>query len=139
MKGLFTTATQRHGEMLDCSDAMMTSALDAAFDVHRELGPGLLESLYEAAMEIALVDRGLSVARQVAIAATFRGHDLGVGFRADMIVGNCLLLELKSIDSLLPIHTAQVMTYLKLMNLKRGYLLNFNVKLLKDGIKRVSL
>ena len=125
--------------MLDCSDAMMTSALDAAFDVHRELGPGLLESLYEAAMEIALVDRGLSVARQVAIAATFRGHDLGVGFRADMIVGNCLLLELKSIDSLLPIHTAQVMTYLKLMNLKRGYLLNFNVKLLKDGIKRVSL
>ena len=125
--------------MLDCSDAMMTSALDAAFDVHRELGPGLLESLYEAAMEIALVDRGLSVARQVAIAATFRGHDLGVGFRADMIVGNCLLLELKSIDSLLPIHTAQVMTYLKLMNFKRGYLLNFNVKLLKDGIKRVSL
>jgi len=113
--------------------------LDAAFDVHRELGPGLLESVYEAALVFALTNRGLSVERQVDIAATFRGHNLGVAFRADLIVNACLLLELKAVDQFQPVHIAQIMTYLKLSNIRRGYLLNFNVKLLKEGIKRVSL
>jgi GxxExxY protein len=125
--------------MLDCSDELATSVLDAAFDVHRELGPGLLESIYEAALVFALTDRGLSVERQVDITATYRGHDLGVAFRADLVVNACLLLELKVVEQLQPIHMAQIMTYLKLSNIRRGYLLNFNVKLLKEGIKRVSL
>jgi GxxExxY protein len=125
--------------MLDCSDELATSVLDAAFDVHRELGPGLLESVYEAALVFALTNRGLSVERQVDIAATFRGHNLGVAFRADLIVNACLLLELKAVEQLQPVHIAQIMTYLKLSNIRRGYLLNFNVKLLKEGIKRVSL
>lgn len=125
--------------MLDCSDELATSVLDAAFDVHRELGPGLLESVYEAALVFALTDRGLSVERQVDIPATYRGHALGLAFRADIVVNRCLLLELKAVDQLQPIHIAQIMTYLKLMNIRRGYLLNFNVKLLKEGIKRVSL
>ena len=125
--------------MLDCSDELATSVLDAAFDVHRELGPGLLESVYEAALVFALTNRGLSVERQVDIAATFRGHNLGVAFRADLIVNACLLLELKAVDQFQPVHIAQIMTYLKLSNIRRGYLLNFNVKLLKEGIKRVSL
>jgi GxxExxY protein len=125
--------------MLECPDELATSVLDAAFDVHRELGPGLLESVYEAALVIALADRGLSAERQVAITATYRGHNLGVAFRADLIVNACLLLELKAVDQLQPVHISQIMTYLKLSNIRRGYLLNFNVKLLKEGIKRVSL
>ena len=133
------TATRRHGEGLDCPDELATAVLDAAFDVHRELGPGLLESVYEAALAIALADRHLTVERQVEITAAYRGHSLGLGFRADLIVNSCLLLELKVVDQLQPVHIAQIMTYLKLSNIKRGYLLNFNVKLLKEGIKRVSL
>ncbi|MCF8151882.1 MAG: GxxExxY protein [Burkholderiaceae bacterium] len=134
-----TTANTATRRMLDCSDELATVVLDAAFDVHRELGPGLLESIYEAALAIALADRGLIVARQVDIAAFFQGHNLGIGFRADIVVDGCLLLELKAVDQLQPVHTAQIMTYLKLMKIRRGYLLNFNVKLLKEGIKRVSL
>jgi GxxExxY protein len=125
--------------MLDCSDELATRVLDAAFDVHRELGPGLLESVYEAALVFALTDIGLIVKRQVDITATYRGHNLGVAFRADLIINACLLLELKAVDQLQPVHIAQIMTYLKLSNIRRGYLLNFNVKLLKEGIKRVSL
>jgi GxxExxY protein len=125
--------------MLECSDELATTVLDAAFDVHRELGPGLLESVYEAALVVSLAERGIPIERQLGVNATFRGKDLGMGFRADIVVNRCLLLELKAVDQLQPIHIAQIMTYLKLMNIRRGYLLNFNVKLLKEGIKRASL
>ena len=121
--------------MLECSDELATTVLDAAFDVHRELGPGLLESVYEAALVVSLAERGIPIERQLGVNATFRGKDLGMGFRADIVVNRCLLLELKAVDQLQPIHIAQIMTYLKLMNIRRGYLLNFNVKLLKEGIK----
>lgn len=134
-----TTAARRHGGMRDCPDVLATKVLDAAFDVHRELGAGLLESVYEAAMAIALAEQGFNILRQTEIMATYRGYDLGVGFRADLIVEDCLLLELKAVDVLLPVHLAQVMTYLKMLDIRRGYLLNFNVRLLKEGIKRVSL
>ena len=77
--------------------------------------------------------------RQVAIPVKYHGRELGTGFRADIIVAHCLLLENKAIDHLLPIHTAQVITYLKLLRFKRGYLLNFNQKLMKEGIKRISI
>ena len=130
-----------HGEKLlvDCSDAIITLALDAAFEVHRELGPGLLESVYEQAMAFELAGKGVAFKRQVEVAACYKGNSLGLGFRADIIVEGRLLIELKAVEVLSPSHLAQTMTYLRLLNLKRGLLLNFNRRLLKEGIKRVVL
>ena len=125
--------------MIDCGDEVCDRTLTAATNVHRELRPGLLETVYEAAMMIELDRVGLRAARQVEILVNYRGAPLGVGFRADIIVEQCLLLELKAVKSLDDVHLAQVMTYLKILNFKRGYLLNFNVPLLKQGIKRVSI
>jgi len=130
-----------HGEnpLQDCSDAIITSVLDAAFEVHRELGPGLLESVYEQAMAFELADKGLAFKRQFEVEALYKGRDLGLGFRADLLVEGRLLVELKAVDDLSPSHLAQTMTYLRLLKLKRGLLLNFNKRLLKEGIKRVVL
>lgn len=113
--------------------------LDCAFEVHRELGPGLLESVYEQAMALELADRGIAFTRQLEVAAYYKGSDLGIGFRADMVVDGRLLIELKTVDALIPAHLAQVMTYLRLLNIRRGLLLNFNKRLLKEGIKRVVI
>ena len=128
-----------HGELKDCDDLLIDLVLTAATKVHTALGPGLLESVYEAALAFEFVELGLRFGRQVEVPVIYRGQDLGVGFRADFIVEGCLLLELKSVDEFAPIHLAQVITYLKLLRLKRGYLLNFNKRLLKEGIKRVSI
>ena len=113
--------------------------LDAATEVHRRLGPGLLESVYELALMIELTEGGIPAKRQAEIEVNYRGHNLGIGFRADIVVDDCLLLELKSVSVLTPLHTAQMITYLRLLGIKRGYLLNFNSRLMKDGIKRVSV
>ena len=88
---------------------------------------------------IELEERGISARRQVEIPVIYHGRDLGIGFRADIIVAECLLLELKSIETFAPIHTAIIINYLKLLRFKRGFLLNFNVPLLKNGIKRISI
>ena len=130
-----------HGEkaLLDCSDEIITLVLDAAFEVHRELGPGLLESVYEQAMALELAEKGISFERQRDVAACYKGRDLGLGFRADIVVEGCLLIELKAVDELSSCQLAQAMTHLRLLNLKRGLLLNFNRRLLKEGIKRVVL
>ena len=81
----------------------------------------------------------MNVERQLEVDAFYKGQNLGLGFRADLIVEKCLLLELKAVDNLAPVHLAQMLTYLRLLGIKRGYLLNFNAKLLKEGIKRVSI
>jgi GxxExxY protein len=131
-----------HGEnraLKDCDERLIDAVLTAATNVHRYLGPGLLESVYEAALMIELAEMRISARRQVEVPVDYRGHNLGLAFRADIIVEDCLLLELKAIDAFSKIHLAQLMTYLKLLGFKRGYLLNFNVKLLKEGIKRVSI
>lgn len=125
--------------MKDCDESLINVVLTAATTVHRELGPGLLESVYELALMMELADLGVEAKRQVEIQVNYRGRDLGIGFRADIIVADCLLLEIKAIEDLNAMHLAQIMTYLKLLGLKRGYLLNFHKKLLKDGIKRVSI
>lgn len=125
--------------MKDCDESLIDAVLTAATNVHRGLGPGLLESVYELALMVELADLDIEAKRQVEIPVSYRGHDLGIGFRADILVADCLLLEIKAIEDFNTTHLAQVMTYLKLLGLKRGYLLNFNKKLLKDGIKRVSL
>lgn len=123
----------------DCSEEIIEVVITAAIDVHRELGPGLLETVYEKALMLELSDKGLKVDGQVAIPVNYRGRDLGVGYRADIVVEGCLLLELKTVDKLTDVHIAQIITYLKFIQFKRGYLLNFNEKLMKHGIKRISI
>ena len=127
------------GELWESDPAVIEQVLTAATGIHRGIGPGLLESVYQKAMEIELTHLGLRVASQVAIPAVWRGTDLGIGFRADLIVEETLLIELKAVPDILPIHVAQIITYLKLLSLKRGYILNFNVPLMKEGIRRVSI
>ncbi len=128
-----------HGELRDCDDTLIERVLGAAISVHRELGVGLLESVYELALMMELNALGIEAKRQVDIPVSYKGVDLGVGFRADIIVAECLILEIKAVDELSSIHTAQIMSYQKLLAYKRGLLLNFNKKLLKDGIRRVSI
>ena len=129
----------QEGPLSECSDDLIDLVLTAATNVHRALGPGLLESVYELALMMELEEMGIPARRQVEIPVIYRGRELGAGFRADIIVAESLLLELKSVDHLAPIHMAIVLNYLKLLRFKRGYLLNFNEQLLKHGIKRVSI
>ncbi len=111
--------------------------IGAAIEVHRELGPGLLESVYEAALFQELTSLDLFVQRQVPIKTMYKGTQLDVGFRLDLLIEEKVILELKAIESISDIHLAQVLTYMKLSKLKLGLILNFNVKLMKNGIKRV--
>ena len=113
--------------------------IGSAITVHRELGPGLLESVYEKCLAFELADRGLSVATQKEIPVRYKNLTFDCSFRADLIVENKVLVELKSIDQLMPIHTSQVITYLKLAGLRTALLINFNVPTLKTGLKRISL
>ena len=103
------------------------------------LGPGLLESVYEAALMMELALMGIAAERQVEVPVFYRGRNLGLGFRADIIVEKCLLLELKAVERITDVHLAQTMNYQKLLRLKRGFILNFNQKLMKEGIRRVSI
>jgi GxxExxY protein len=125
--------------MKKCNDVLIEKVLAAAIQVHRELGPGLLESIYELALIMELQQLNIDAKRQVEVPAKYRGRILGTGFRADIIVEDCLLLELKCVDEFSPIHTAQTITYLKLLQFKRGLILNFNKALLKHGIKRILI
>jgi GxxExxY protein len=111
--------------------------VDSAMKVHSALGPGLLESAYEACLIRELRKRGLQVESQVPISVRYDGEVLDVGYRADLLVEGCVLVELKSIEMLLPIHKAQLLSYLRLSGKEVGLLLNFNVEHLKNGIKRV--
>ena len=120
------------------NNSLTEAIIGAAIEVHRELGPGLLESVYEKCLAFELADRGFRVAIQQEIPVGYKGLIFECGFRADLIVNETVLIELKAVDQLLPVHSAQVLTYLKLSSLKTGLLINFNVPLLKSGIKRLS-
>ena len=111
--------------------------VDSAYKVHTSLGPGLLESVYEAAMEYEIKKRGFEVVRQRGIPAVYEEVELELGFRADLIVNGKVIVEVKSIEALAPVHSKQVQTYLKLTGLRLGLLINFNVQLIKMGIHRV--
>jgi GxxExxY protein len=115
------------------------SVVDSAIEVHSTLGPGLLESVYEICLAQELTQRGLKVERQLPLPVIYKDKKLEIGFRIDLLVENCLIVELKVVDVILPIHEAQVLTYLKLTGNKVGLILNFNVVLMKDGIQRVIL
>lgn len=116
---------------------LTNKVIGAAIHVHRELGPGLLESAYQECLNYLLVKNGLFVEREKAIPVKFDDVSLDCGYRIDLLVENSLVLELKCVERLQPIHTAQILSYLKLGGYKVGLLLNFNVTLMKRGIKRI--
>ncbi len=110
--------------------------IKGAIAVHKELGPGLLESTYEGCLLHELVDSGLSVQSQVPFPVKYKGKLIDVGYRVDLLVEGIVVVELKAVERLLPIHSAQILTYLKLSDLKVGLLINFNTQRIKDGIHR---
>lgn len=120
-------------------DALTGNIIGAAIDVHRVLGPGLLESAYEACLSHELRLRKLSVEEQKPVPISYKGFTLDCGYRVDIVVENQVIIEIKSVVGLGPIHEAQVLSYLKMSGYKIGLLINFNVKLLKDGVKRIRV
>ena len=114
-----------------------TILVDACITIHRELGPGIFESIYEEILYTELKLAGIEVERQVPINVYWKGVKLEIGFRADLILEKKVVVELKSVEHIIPVHKKQVMTYLKLTGLKLGLLLNFNSALMKDGIVRL--
>jgi GxxExxY protein len=113
------------------------SIIGAAIDVHRALGPGLLESAYEACLVFELVQHGLKVEQQKPLPIVYREVKLDCGYRLDLLVEEEVIVEVKAVDSLLPIHQAQLLSYLKLSGCNVGLLINFNVQVLKNGVRRV--
>ena len=130
---------QRQGDTeLHDLGGLTSRIIGAAIEVHKALGPGLLESLYEAAMCIELEDRGITYAQQVRIPAYYKGRPLGK-YEVDLIVNDLVVIEIKSVSHLTTVFEAQLLTYLRLTEKRVGLLINFNSRLLKDGIKRMVL
>ena len=124
-------------EMSDI-DALAKIAVDCGFKLHEGIGPGLLESVYEALLAESLKRRGLSVARQVPIAIAYDGITLNEGFRADLMIEGKLIVELKSVEHMMPVHSKQLLTYLRLARLPIGLLMNFGAATFKEGVKRIA-
>jgi GxxExxY protein len=116
-----------------------TIIVDAAFTVHRAIGPGLLESAYEHCLLLELVERGLEIESQLPLPLIYKERRLGCGYRVDIKVNNAVIVEIKSVEALNDIHIAQMITYLKLSNCRLGYLINFNTLKLQEGIRRIIL
>jgi GxxExxY protein len=133
---LLTTESQRHGENKEQKDPRTSPIIGAAIEVHRHLGPGLLESAYEECLCHELHLRGLVFERQVALPVSYKGLQLDCGYRIDMVVEQEVVIELKAVDKILPVHEAQLLTYLKISGKRVGLLINFNVPLLTQGIIR---
>ena len=132
----------QHGMMKSCVaeefDALTSDIIGAAIAVHRALGPGLLESAYEACLAYELSQRGLAVERQKALPVVYRGVTLECGFRIDLLVAGKVVVEVKAVDQLMPVHKAQLISYLRLSSCEVGLLVNFNTNVLRDGIQRVA-
>lgn len=116
---------------------LATGIIGAAIEVHRQLGPGLLEGVYRDCMVYELKDRGLHVEREVTIPVRYKGLELPAAYRADIVVGERVIVELKSVDVLLPVHAAQLLSYLRISEKKLGILINFNMAQLREGIRRI--
>ena len=123
----------------EATGQVASEVVDAAYTVHKALGPGLLESVYEVCLVHELTKRGISVKRQVSLPICYDGVRLDAGLRLDLLVEDSVIVELKAVDRLLPVHKAQVITYLKLSGHRLGLLINFNVPVIKSGIQRVVL
>ena len=120
-------------------NALSKQIIGAAIEVHRYLGPGLLESAYEECIAYELTQRQILFERQKPVPVVYKDVQLDCGFRVDLLVGGLVVVELKAVEKLAPIHQAQVLTYLKLTGCKLGLLLNFNVPMMRDGIRRLVL
>lgn len=120
-------------------DPLTEKVIGAAIDVHRALGPGLLESVYEECLCYELSECGLKFSRQVSLPISYKNVKLECGYRMDLVVSESLIIEVKTVEKILPIHEAQLLTYLKLTGLHTGLIVNFNVPVLKDGIRRMKL
>ena len=112
--------------------------VDASMKLHMALGPGLLESVYTVILQKKLQERGYEVEREVPIPVEYEGIQFELGFRADLVINDCFIVELKSVENLAPVHAKQLLTYLKVTNMRLGLLINFGEALLKDGIKRIA-
>lgn len=134
---MFTTENTEGTELE--KDPLTGAVIGAAIEVHRHLGPGLLESAYEACLARELGQQGVGYRLQVPLPVKYKGASLDCGYRIDMVVENRLLLELKAIEQVLPIHTAQILTYMRLASIDTGLLINFNVTRLVDGVQRFKL
>lgn len=119
------------------TEEVAKTILDSAFQIHTALGPGLLESVYEACMIHELKLRGLEVKSQITLPVIYKGMKVDSGFRLDLLVEDCVVVEIKSTDLLSAVHTAQLLTYLRLSKIRLGLLMNFNVAHLRSGIKRI--
>jgi GxxExxY protein len=118
-------------------NAVAQQIVDAAYRVHTTLGPGLLESVYEAALAYELEKRGLRIARQQVIPVVYEAVRIHTGFHADLVVEDVVIVEIKALECIAPVHKKQLLTYLKLADKRLGLLINFNVALIKDGITRI--
>jgi GxxExxY protein len=125
--------------MREAHDLLTESVIGAAIYVHQMLGPGLLESTYEECVTWALTKRRLQLRRQVDLPVVFEGHRVNAAYRIDIVVEQMLILEIKTVERILPVHEAQLRTYLRLSGIKTGLLLNFLVPVMKDGIRRMSV
>ncbi len=128
-----------HTAIPESLDQIGRAVVDSAFRVHSSFGPGLLESVYETCLEHELKKRGFDVARQVSIPIVYDGVKLEPGLRLDLVVDESVIVEIKAVEKMLPVFEAQMLTYLKLSAKRLGYLVNFNVPLIRDGIKRMAL
>ena len=115
-----------------------TQIVDAAYRIHTSLGPGRLESVYEVVLAYELENRGLGVVRQQAVPIVYEGTRIEMGFRADLIVEDKVIVEIKSVEAIAPVHKKQLLTHLRLADKRLGLLINFNVALIKEGIKRIA-
>ncbi len=120
-------------------DQVAREIVDAAYMVHSTLGPGLLENIYEICLAHELIKRGLKIERQPALPVFYDNIRLEAGLRPDLIIEESVIIELKTVEAILPIHVSQLLTYLKLSGLRLGLLINFNVTRIKNGIKRIAL
>jgi len=124
---------------MEIKDPFTHRIIGLAMEVHRELGPGLLESAYEACLSFELRNAGITHERQCPLPVVYKGLEIDCAYRIDLLLPDKLVIELKTVDVLAPIHEAQLLTYLKLTGIETGLLINFNVPVLKDGIKRMVL
>lgn len=125
-------------QSVEKADQLSRVVVDECIRIHRELGPGLLESVYESVLAAALERRGLEVQRQVAVDITYDGLTIPAAFRIDLLIDECLTLEIKSVDALTNLHAKQLLTYLRLTHRTLGLLLNFSGETMKEGIRRVA-
>ena len=126
-----------HNPIPSHTESIAKAVLDAAFQVHTTLGPGLLESVYEACMVHELGLRSINIKSQIILPVIYKGMKVDSGFRLDLLVDGCVIVEIKSADIISPVYNAQLLTYLRLAEIRLGFLINFNVIHLRDGIKRI--